>query len=1057
MRLSFQSVILFSLGMLAVSTMYSQKAADGVFNVKKYGAKGDGHTLDTRGINNAIAACVKAGGGTVYVPAGVFVTGTFQLFSNVNLFLSPGAVILASENIGDYLLQTDYGFSGSGAGGKKLGIIFADKAENVSITGTGTIDGRAAAFFYMDSVQISSEEDNKYTRQGKNYMGSAKGNRDAPVMWKGEFGNRPGTQLVFHACKKVTIRDITIRNANDWTMDLNACDDAKVLGITIDNDMRVPNSDGIDMYDSKNVIISDCDIRAGDDAIAVVSTSNLKVTNCSLTSRSSGIRVGYNGFNDNNSGNLLFDNIRIFGSNRGIGIFQRRKGNMENMLFSNMIIDTRLYPGQWWGHGEPIHISALPGIGSKEVGTISNVRFTNIIAKGEEGIVVYGSEESKLRDIHFDHVQLTVVRGPLTDLYAGNFDLRATNDAKQAIFKHDIPAVYARYVNGLSMKNFEVRWDGSLPDYFTNAVSCDHFQGLTIEGFKGSAAPGAVVAEAVIALKEGRQALIRDVRSGSRPIGMAGFEDNDEDGGKAEAGPTGGRKWLSQEHVSGLEFYPRPGAGGDGAMGGGIDKTESYGQRPGSLAYMTAQPAGSPDGQTGVGGRVTGRTNGETTGEATDETTGRTNGEVTGRSSGEATVRTNSDATGEKGFVQRDGTTFRLNGQPYYYIGANYWQGALLASSVNGKAGRARVQRELNFLAAKGVTNLRIVAGAEGGGAIDGSYRVGPSLQPRKGVFNEEALQGLDFLLAEMGKRKMKAVIYLSNNWDWSGGFLQYLNWNGLLPDSVFLRKMSWDELRDYTSRFYDCAACKEDYFRQVKKLVSRTNSFTKMRYAADPAIMAWELANEPRPMRPGVNDSYQQWVSATAALIKSTDPHHLVTTGTEGMASTGDDLDLYKRIHADRNIDYLTIHVWPKNWGFFSDTAIGRSMPEILLKTRVYIAKHEIVARSLGKPMVIEEFGLPRDLQAYDPAASASLREKYYELLFRLIRDNTLQKGGIAGCNFWAFGGEGRPIRGQVMWKQGDSYLGDPPMEEQGLNAVFDKDEAMWRMVQSYTKGGSL
>lgn len=1013
------ATLVFSLGILVFPRCYGQKATDGFFNIKNYGAKGDGHTLDTKSINKAIAACVKAGGGTVCVPSGVFVTGTFQLFSNVNLFLSSGAVILASDNTNDYLLQTDYGFSGSGAGGKKLGIIFADKAENVSITGTGVIDGHADAYFYMDSVQVSSEEDNKYTRQGKNYMNSAKGNSDAPVMWKGEFGNRPGTQIIFHACKKVTVRDITVRNANDWTMDLNACDDVKVLGMSIDNDMRVPNSDGIDMYDSKNVIISDCDVRAGDDAIAVISTSNLKVTNCNLYSRSSGIRIGYNGFNDNNSGNLLFDNIRIYGSNRGIGIFQRRKGNIENMLFSNMIIDTRLYPGQWWGHGEPIHISALPGIGSKEVGTISNVRFSNIIAKGDEGILLYGSEESTLQDIYFDNIQITLTRGPLTDLYAGNFDLRATNDPKQAIFQHDIPALYARHVNRLTVKNFDLRWDSTLPDYFTNAIACDHFQQLTVDGLSGWAGPHAALSEAVIALKDGQHAVIRDIKSGGKAGEAIGFDDVVGDTDATGTGMWHGRKWLSQENVKGLQFSPGGVTAGqglaenEGSTANGNEQAEtSYGQRPGSLAYMSPGTDAKPG--NGANAKI---------------------------------------AAGEKGFVQRDGPSFRLDGQPYYYIGANYWQGALLATQAFGKAGRARVQRELSFLAAHGVRNLRIVAGTEGSGAIDGSFRVGPSLQPRKGVFSEDALQGLDFLLSEMGKRNMKAVIYLSNNWDWSGGFLQYLNWNGLLPDSVFLRKMSWTELQDHTSRFYDCADCKEDYFRQVKKLVGRMNSITKLRYVSDPAIMAWELANEPRPMRPSANDSYQQWSATTAALIKSIDTHHLVTTGTEGMASTGDDLELYKRIHADRNIDYLTIHVWPKNWGFFSDTAIAASMPKILTNTKLYVVKHELVARSLGKPMVIEEFGLPRDLQSFDPASPDGLRQQYYEFLFSLVRGSITNKYPIAGCNFWAFGGEGRPVKGQAFWKKGDSFLGDPPMEEQGLNTVFDNDRSIWKLIDDFSK----
>ena len=545
MYLIKKSFVLFFLGLIFLLPSYGQDAANTVFNIKNYGATGDGHTLDTKGINSAIAACVKAGGGTVLVPAGTFVTGTFQLYSNINLLLSPGAIILASENANDYLMQADYGFSGSGAGGKKLGIIFAVNAENVSITGTGRIDGRAAAFMYMDSVQVSSESDSRYSRQGSNYMNQAIGNKDAPVMWRGEWINRPGTQIIFHACKKVLLRDITIKNANDWSIDLNACDDAKVLGISIDNNMSVPNSDGIDMYDSRNVIIADCDIRAGDDAIAVVSTSNLKVTNCNLYSRSCGIRIGYNGFNDNNSGNLLFDNVRIYGSNRGVGIFQRRKGNMENMLFSNMIIDTRLYPGQWWGHGEPIHISALPGLGSKEVGTISNVRFSNIIASGEEGILLYGSEESTIRDIRFDNVQLTIKRGMLTDQYAGNFDLRATNDPKLAIFKHDIPAIYARFVSGLTLKGVDVRWESSLPDYFTNAISVDHFRQLTIDGFSGSAGPNAGAGEAVIALNEGGDVMIRNLRSVSGP------------GNVRASGKTQKQmNWLSKKNISDLKFNP---------------------------------------------------------------------------------------------------------------------------------------------------------------------------------------------------------------------------------------------------------------------------------------------------------------------------------------------------------------------------------------------------------------------------------------------------------------------------------------------------------------------
>ncbi|MEO6850532.1 MAG: glycosyl hydrolase family 28 protein, partial [Mucilaginibacter sp.] len=336
--------------------------------------------------------------------------------------------------------------------------------------------------------------------------------------------------------KRVIVKDITIRNANDWTFDLNACDNVKVLGISIDNDMRIPNSDGIDMYDSKNVIIANCDIRAGDDGIAVISTNNLSVTNCNITSRSCGIRIGYNGFNNSDSGGLQFDNIRIYGANRGIGIFQRIKGNISDMLFSNMIIDSRLYPGEWWGHGEPIHISAVPGLGSKEVGTLSNIRFTNIIARGDEGVVLYGSAESTITDVRFENVQLTITRGAFTDINGGNFDLRATNDPKLGIFKHDIPAIFATHVNGLAIKGMDVRWDASLPAYFTNAVYCDHFQNLTINGLNGTAGPKAAATEAFIALQNGKNAQISNLKMVSGPAAK------------------GGHQLLSHKNVSGLKL-----------------------------------------------------------------------------------------------------------------------------------------------------------------------------------------------------------------------------------------------------------------------------------------------------------------------------------------------------------------------------------------------------------------------------------------------------------------------------------------------------------------------
>jgi mannan endo-1,4-beta-mannosidase len=406
-------------------------------------------------------------------------------------------------------------------------------------------------------------------------------------------------------------------------------------------------------------------------------------------------------------------------------------------------------------------------------------------------------------------------------------------------------------------------------------------------------------------------------------------------------------------------------------------------------------------------------------------------------------------------FVKQKGLQFELNGKPYYYVGTNYWYGSTLVTSTSGKAGLQRLRKELDFLQSKGVTNLRVLAGAEGSGLVNGVERVQPALQYEKGRFEAKTLDGLDVLLSEMGKRQMKAVIFLSNNWEWSGGFLQYLRWNNRIEDSVFRRKLTWDELRDYVSLFYQCDSCMKDYERQLDYILARKNKVTGIRYVDDPAIMAWELANEPRPMRPASNEAYQAWIGAVAARIKSQDKNHLVTIGHEGEMGT-ESLPLFEAIHAIPQIDYLTIHIWPKNWGWFQQASMKEDFGQVIQKTTAYINKHIDVANKLKKPLVIEEFGLPRDGHSFDLKASTSLRDTYYGHVFSIWQQHSRTGGPLAGVMFWAFGGTARPQPGQLFWKDGDDYMGDPPMEEQGLNTVFDSDASTWAMIRGFTRAGT-
>ena len=306
-------------------------------------------------------------------------------------------------------------------------------------------------------------------------------------------------------------------------------------------------------------------------------------------------------------------------------------------------------------------------------------------------------------------------------------------------------------------------------------------------------------------------------------------------------------------------------------------------------------------------------------------------------------------------FISVNNRTFQLNQRHYYFIGTNYWYGSLIGLEEDKKRGVERLRNELDFLKANGVTNLRLMAGAEGAGVINGVERVGPALQTELGKFDEHALDGLDLILAEMAKRDMKAVIFFSNNWEWSGGFLQYLIWNELVPPEMRTEKLTWDQLRDMGARFYVCYECKAGYFKQMRFVLDRTNKITGVKYTGDPTIMAWEIANEPRPMRPGANELYVQFIRDAAAEIKSRDKNHLVTIGHEGSIGT-ESMELFERVHADPNVDYLTIHIWPKNWGWLEE---GKA----LKKSVQYIEDHVVVARRLNKPLVIEEFGLPRDV----------------------------------------------------------------------------------------------
>ena len=215
------------------------------------------------------------------------------------------------------------------------------------------------------------------------------------------------------------------------------------------------------------------------------------------------------------------------------------------------------------------------------------------------------------------------------------------------------------------------------------------------------------------------------------------------------------------------------------------------------------------------------------------------------------------------------------------------------------------------------------------------------------------------------------------------------------------------------------------------------------------------------------------EWIDEQSRLIKSLDPNHLVTTGSEGKHGCEEDINLFRQIHTLPCIDYACIHIWPNNWGWLgkfnqnydADKTIAENAPDPIVdnvriacdSTIAYIeeAYHAINTPAKGddvktfrrRPVVLEEFGYPRDRFLFTPGSPTKGRDTYYKMVFTIIRDS----GKIAGCNFWGWGG--RANVKHTIWQRWDDYVGDPAQEEQGLNSVFAADKSTLELIKGFAE----
>ncbi len=392
-----------------------------------------------------------------------------------------------------------------------------------------------------------------------------------------------------------------------------------------------------------------------------------------------------------------------------------------------------------------------------------------------------------------------------------------------------------------------------------------------------------------------------------------------------------------------------------------------------------------------------------------------------------------------------------IGSEPYYFIGANFWYGVIIASEGEG-GDRERLHRELDALQAIGVNNLRILVGADGPAGTHS--KVEPTLQKAPGEYDQSLLRGLDYLMVELGRRNMSAVLYLNNAWEWSGGFGQYLIWAGE-PHYPIPLIDGGDAYMEYMVRFQRNEEAKALFREYVKYIVSRTNTITGRLYSEDPVIFSWQICNEPRPFSSGENDNrslFAEWIKETAQLIRSIDPNHMISTGSEGKYGCESDMALVELIHSYPEIDYINIHIWPTNWGWSSRlNPTEEDLERSISKSQEYVDEHLPIASRLGKPIIIEEFGYPRDGYSFSKESTTEHRDAYYEFIFGQVEQSRLSGGVIAGCNFWGWGGFAEPSPDRDYWQKGDPYTADPAQEPQGLYSLFHGDSTV-EIIRKYS-----
>ncbi|KAJ4341246.1 hypothetical protein N0V87_001987 [Didymella glomerata] len=412
----------------------------------------------------------------------------------------------------------------------------------------------------------------------------------------------------------------------------------------------------------------------------------------------------------------------------------------------------------------------------------------------------------------------------------------------------------------------------------------------------------------------------------------------------------------------------------------------------------------------------------------------------------------------------------------------NYWACMNMAADGNSGGNYSRLVTELDQMAAKGINHLRIMAGSEGAPTPQ-PFRMNPPLMNAPGQYNEDIFKGLDICLAEMSKRGMRATMTLSNEWQWSGGFGQYVSWannntqipypeswNLTAPPQRSTPGTGWgnytkqgvdaapySDFTRFANLIYNNTQAETWYRDHIKTVMTRTNSVTGRLYSSDPTIMTWQPANEPQAanelgyvgisLLPNPDDLLFPWVDRITAYIRSLAPKQLISLGFEGKQGEF----YFKYAQNFSTIDYATTHCWVQNWGVYDMYNASEANLKAAQDFAVTFMRNSSKwAADIGKPVFLEEFGMARDNwenkdkeYPYLSSASTSHKDAYFKAIIGTVMDEFRNGGAYVGTSPWAYGGIYRPETQHVN-EFGMVWAGDPPHESPGWYDLYDTDSAM-------------